>query len=287
VHNRLSGISTLTLTLTLTIAVGVLLLSACQSTDTIATISDRHNLTTGTVKGDHFNHIVVYHHHSGNGKILHVYIEGDGRPWLGGTRIANDPTPRNPLALKLMVQDPHPSIYLGRPCYFGMATSDNCNFHLWTDGRYSEEVIASMNRALDTVSRQLGADQLVLFGYSGGGTLAALLAARNPQVVGLVTIAGNLDIDLWASTHQYLPLSTSVNPSMLPGAPITAIHLAGGKDRVVPSAILDSYLGQHIGEKWVYPEFDHRCCWEQAWPNILARLRPHLPATSRESLTLE
>ena len=32
---------------------------------------------------------------------LHVYLDGDGTPWRSGTRIADDPTPRNPLILEI------------------------------------------------------------------------------------------------------------------------------------------------------------------------------------------
>ena len=58
---------------------------------------------------------------------LHVYLEGDGVPWITRTLIALDPTPRNPLALRLMALDPAPALYLARPCYNGTAKAPGCN----------------------------------------------------------------------------------------------------------------------------------------------------------------
>src|SRR5689334_2705067 len=46
--------------------------------------------------------------------VLHVYIEGDGQPFLSPTAVALDPTPREPLMLRLMALDPARSLYLGR-----------------------------------------------------------------------------------------------------------------------------------------------------------------------------
>ena len=37
---------------------------------------------------------------------LHVYIEGDGTPYVARHDFAADPTPRNPLMLRLMTLDP-------------------------------------------------------------------------------------------------------------------------------------------------------------------------------------
>ena len=74
--------------------------------------------------------------------MLHVYLDGDGTPMLGSYPAA-DPTPRDPLVLDLMALDSTPSIYVGRPCYHGLSGAP-CSPSLWTSGRYSEPVVASM-----------------------------------------------------------------------------------------------------------------------------------------------
>jgi pimeloyl-ACP methyl ester carboxylesterase len=51
-----------------------------------------------------------------------------------------------------------------------------------------------MQAALERILASGHFDGVVLIGYSGGGTLAMLLAARVPETRGVITIAGNLDI---------------------------------------------------------------------------------------------
>ena len=87
------------------------------------------------VEGRAFRHVVVRNHGPAARELLHVYIEGDGRP--GFLYPSRDPTSRTLLMLHLMELDPAPSIYLGRPCYLGLANDRQCNSHYWTDRRFS------------------------------------------------------------------------------------------------------------------------------------------------------
>ena len=84
------------------------------------------------------------------------------------------------------------------------------------------------------------ARQLRLVGYSGGGTLAALLAARRADVCQLITVASNLDIERWASHHKVSPLWGSENPASYGAAlqHLPQYHLIGGDDQVVPATIV-------------------------------------------------
>ena len=79
-----------------------------------------------------------------NPKALHVYLEGDGSPWRYRVVVMPDPTPRNPLMLRLMGVDEQPSVYVGRPCYNGFADEPGCHSNLWTSARYSQPIIDSM-----------------------------------------------------------------------------------------------------------------------------------------------
>ncbi len=48
-----------------------------------------------------------------------VYIEGDGRAYVNRRTPSNDPTPGNPMALRLALADPSLRVlYLGRPCQY-------------------------------------------------------------------------------------------------------------------------------------------------------------------------
>jgi dienelactone hydrolase len=53
-----------------------------------------------------------------------------------------------------------------------------------TAGRYSERVVSSMAVAARRLLQARGAAHVVWLGYSGGGALAVLLAARVPLAAG-------------------------------------------------------------------------------------------------------
>jgi hypothetical protein len=223
--------------------------------------------------GDGFQH-VVYWKSGRMSRTLHVYIDGDGTPWLAGSP-ANDPTPRTPLVLDLMALDPHPSIYLGRPCYHGLAQTPPCSSPLWTWERYSEAVVTSMGVVLRRILDKGEFDRVIWFGYSGGGTLAILLAPRFPETAGIVTVAANLDIDAWADLHGYPRLDGSLNPARQPPLPARVYqrHYVGGEDRVVPKEIVArAAIGPDTLR--IISSFDHTCCWEEIWPAVLKELEP-------------
>ena len=142
-------------------------------------------------------HIAFENRGNSRGNQLHIYLEGDGTPWLHRNRIANDPTPRNPVMLRLMALDHSPALYLGRPCYIGLSNTASCNPTIWTHRRYSSEVVDSMAQALRSYLVTHNYSELVFTGHSGGGTLAILLASQFPETTGVVSLAGNLDTDKW------------------------------------------------------------------------------------------
>ncbi len=219
----------------------------------------------------------------GNGKRLHVYLEGDGTPWIFPTRTAPDPTSREPVALQMMALDPAPVLYLGRPCYNGLAESPDCSVHYWTGGRYSEAVVSSLQVALEDFLRQHSFSQLVLIGYSGGGTLATLLAPRIGRTLALVTLAANLDIDRWTGLHGYSPLADSLNPALMPAPAVAQLHFAGNRDRVVPLSLIRSVIGRWPGARLtILDRVDHHCCWVKLWPQLLQQI-DELAVTSRSS----
>ncbi|HAF44971.1 MAG TPA: hypothetical protein DCK83_08560 [Gallionellaceae bacterium] len=225
------------------------------------------------LQGDGFSHVAYFKDgRAAAGKTLHVYLEGDGTPWIRKRVPASDPTPRNPLMLELMSLDAAPSVYLGRPCYHGVHSSA-CTLDIWTNMRYSETVVASMSAALDSVSA--GYQSLVLLGHSGGGTLAMLLAERQPKVTMVVTVAANLDSDRWAALHKQQALSGSLNPATRPSlrTSIRQMHYAGAEDDNVPPQLVRDAVAQQPGATFkVYPKQDHRCCWRDVWPEVLGEL---------------
>jgi pimeloyl-ACP methyl ester carboxylesterase len=211
----------------------------------------------------------------GGESILHVYLEGDGSPWRHRTFIMADPTPRRPLMLELMKLDRQPAAYLGRPCYNGTSAEAPCQNTLWTSGRYSPAVIDSMAAGLRVLANRQHASELWLFGHSGGGTLAMLLADRLPEVTRVVTIAGNLDIDAWTQHHNYTPLYSSLNPAQQPPlrSGVWQWHLVGRRDSVIPPQLIRSFImSQPQASGFEFDRFAHGCCWQVIWPNVLDAL---------------
>jgi hypothetical protein len=227
--------------------------------------------TATLVQGTSLSH-VVFRPPGPAGRRVHVYLDSDGTPWLGGVP-ANDPTPRRPLILGLMARDPEARLYLGRPCYHGLANAPGCSDALWTSARYSVRVVDSMAAALRRIVASEGIAEIVWFGYSGGGSLAVLLAPRFPESRAVVTVAANLDIEAWADGHRVPRLEDSLNPARQPPLSdrVVQIHYAGGRDRIVPvDVVRRGFAG--TGRLVVLPDFDHVCCWETAWSAILDEL---------------
>jgi len=224
------------------------------------------------VTGAGFPH-VLYRKTGAPTPTLHVYIDGDGTPWIG-SQPAADPTPRNPLMLQLTALDPVPAVYVGRPCYHGTAAFSPCSARLWTRGRYSSEVLVSLSTVVRQLMAQEGYARVAWFGHSGGGTIAVLLAERFPETVALVTIAANLDTAAWAAYAGQEDLSGSLNPAAMPplSPRIQQRHYAGGKDRIVLPVLTASVAGRLGAPLRVVDDYDHLCCWEQIWPRILNEL---------------
>jgi len=120
-----------------------------------------------------------------------------------------------------------------------------------------------------------------LVGYSGGGTLAAILAATRSDVMDLRTVAGNLDISEFIRVHNASPLSGSLNPvdyvNRLKDIP--QFHFIGADDDIVPAEVVSSYIREvervDSGLRCIYtqsfPGVSHTDGWESVWKQNLKR----------------
>ncbi len=253
----------------------VSLLGACSGIGDAQQLADRYELQLQQVPGGPFLLPVLARPELARGGRLHLYIEGDGRPWLGRERAVN-PTGRGTIGLELMLADPNPSLLLGRPCYHQQgAPTSPCEPGLWTEARYSQVVLDALADAMQRLLAEYQPRSLVLVGFSGGGVLALLLAQQQTLPTTVITVSSNLDTAAWTEHHRHLPLTGSLNPTLeiAPGAAFRQVHLAGSRDSVVPPATTVGYRERHpAAEYWLYEDFDHSCCWVKAWPALLAQV---------------
>jgi len=212
----------------------------------------------------------------GRAEIWNVYIEGDGAPWATPFHPPADPTPDEAVALHLAEQDEAPGVlYLGRPCqYLAPTALAVCPAGYWLGKRFSPQVLDWYQGWLDQFRAHGGARGFRLIGYSGGGVLAVLLAARRSDVMQVLTVASPLDLSAWVAHHDLSPLSESLDPMRqadcrLPGA----VHFVGDSDPVVPPAIVQGFSARHGGMVRVVRGYGHVCCWSKDWRKLLGELK--------------
>lgn len=205
----------------------VVLLAACAGREarmeTATTIAQRGNLRSVTVTSQPFT-LAAFVRSTDPAAPVTVYIEGDGLAWISRSQPSTDPTPTNPIGLRLAALDASPNVvYLARPCQY--AWSPACSETYWTDRRFAEEVVAATSSAIDRLLRP--GQRIHLVGYSGGGAVAALVAARRHDVVSLRTVAGNLDHAEVNRIHRVSPMNGSLNAAEMrpsePAAPFMAM----------------------------------------------------------------
>ena len=203
-----------------------------------------------------------------------VYIESDGAPWRFPDEPPLDPTPLSPMVLRMSIADPAGAVgYLGRPCqYLSEAELGKCDPALWTRGRFRDEAVGAMSAAVDSIKRSYGAAEVNLVGYSGGGAMAALVAARRNDVTCLVTVAAPLDTRAWTEAIGVSPLNLSLNPADDVGRlrDVRQTHFRGVRDKAVPGASITRFLeGAPQATVIDIDRFDHRCCWDDEWKELV------------------
>lgn len=211
-----------------------------------------------------------------------VYIEGDGLAYISKRLPSPDPTPRDPVALQLAAADNSENVlYLARPCQyiFPQTKPQPCESRYWTTHRYAPEIIQHYQDVLDMISKRHNISKFNLFGYSGGGVIASVLAAERNDIASLRTVASNLDVGAFIRHHEVSPLSGSLDSADL--APQLAnfpqCHFLGAKDEIVPKSVVQSFLKKqrpslnYVTERLViFTELDHSGeGWAEKWPKIL------------------
>ena len=239
-------------------------------------IAQEHNFTRLKIPTNRFR-LLSYTKFREPGAPLTVYIEGDGRAWLSKNHLSDDPTPFHPMVLQMASLDSSPNVvYLGRPCqYDGTASEKPCGPEYWSNKRFSEEVIASMNEAIDQLKHASAAKEIHLVGYSGGAAVAVLVAARRKDIASLRTIAGNLDPEAVNRYHKVDPLAGSLNPMDVAAklSNLPQLHFIGTQDNMVPPFISQNFK-QKMGKSECiqvieYKGVTHYKGWKERWLEML------------------
>ena len=237
-------------TIILTIA---LLSSGCVSKlspkvrqHTADTVAQSGNLVQQKIATDDFL-LTTYQRFdaTADNKQMVVYIEGDGMAWISRDQLSSNPTPVQPIALKLASIDTNANVlYVARPCqYLWPQKMNRCSSRYWSDKRGSEEVISSINQAISIVKQKQNISSIRLIGYSGGGGIAALIADRRADVNEFVSVSGNLNYKLFTQTHNLSPMNGSIDPITVANqiGSIPQIHYVGADDKIIPKQIALSF----------------------------------------------
>lgn len=204
-----------------------------------------------------------------------LYIEGDGLAYATPDSESLNPTPVDPVGLRLAARDGGKNvIWLGRPCQYNQGwqhDKKDCPSTYWTNKRFAPEVIDSYMMALDNIKRYNDVTGFNIVGYDGGAAIATILAGKRDDILSLRTVAGNLDHRTMSQLHNVTFLDGSLNPVdfAAQAAHLPQRHFIGKLDRVTPPAVYNSYL-QNTGNAscmnvTLVDDADHERGWVEKW----------------------
>ena len=185
------------------------------------------------------------------GKTLRIYIEGDGNP-----------NPRHQIAKHFAEQDMTSNVvYVARPCQWSEDSICKKTPSIYQKDRFHQEVIEEMNDLLKYLTRKHKAQKVELIGYDGGAVIA-LNAAPTLPTSRIITIAGIVDTDAYAS-HNEVDLSSAENPAKTLSnlENISQIHYVGANDTNTPRRMVERFVAKMHNPKAavvkVVPYTDH------------------------------
>lgn len=252
----------------------IIFLSGCAAPPTEHT-AKKYGFNKAYIETDVFK-LASYQKNIKASPVINVYIEGDGNAWASRYHVSSDPSPRIGTTMLLAALDPNQAvIYLARPCqYSPQDLITVCDSKYWSTARYSEVVVRSIDAAIAQLKQQYQAKNINLIGYSGGGALAILVAARRNDIASLRTVAGNLDLLSMDIIHKTTPLSESLDPLQVAQQVkhIPQLHFSGSKDYVVPSQIAYNFIdaaGLDAKKVVVVKGANHNNIWHEHWGELL------------------
>lgn len=240
-----------------------------------------------------------------NTKHAIIYFEGDGLVINKYGDVALNPTPTDPMALRLAAVDIRPltKLVVNRPFHYVIGdNSRHCEPYkgvaihdikgglpqsrdallrnddvakYWTTARYSPEVIQSIYEAIKQCQQKFRFETIELVAYSGGASVAFLLTPYLQNITRIVSFAGNLDHKNWTTYHHTQPLFESLDSmnhtEIL--SQISQIHFVGSSDDNTTIELAKAYKQQIDSDKIsIIPVdgFDHDSNWPSIWREWLA-----------------
>ena len=221
--------------------------------------------------------LMTYQRFNKSSGSISIYIEGDGRAWETKHKLSEDPTPSNPVALRLVAVDPADNVaYIARPGQYSLSGFPECDPKYWLGSRFAQEVVEAFNKTIDILKEKSGAKDVELVGYSGGGAIAVLVAARRSDVIALRTVAGNLNTKALSEYHHVSQLDGSMNP-MDVAQKVTYIlqrHFVGSRDKIIPPMIAESFVKMEGDKDYeritVVDDTTHNDGWEKRWKELVS-----------------
>lgn len=207
-----------------------------------------------------------------------LYFEGDGLV-LTSSGIAFNPTPTDPMALRLAIADQRfaKKFIINRP--FQYADCTNCDNKYWTQARYSPEIISSIVETIVKLKTAYNFETFDIVAYSGGAAVTFLIAPYfKESIKSIITFAGNVDPFAWCKFHETAPLTQSLDPTanieILKTIP--QIHFCGTSDQNTHSSITRNFqkkLNSHKFQIINVESYDHDSNWPNYWLTASAKLK--------------
>ncbi|MCX5681377.1 MAG: alpha/beta hydrolase [Candidatus Omnitrophica bacterium] len=270
------NISLISLLLIIACIVGCVTMPVFMDRSSVAeNIASKAGFTKEYIKVGDFT-LATYQRFNRHSDSVSIYIEGDGRAWETKHKLSDDPTPSNPVALRLAAVDSSDNVaYVARPGQYPVSGFPECDSKYWSGSRFAPEVVESIDKVIDILKEKLGVKYVELVGYSGGGAIAVLVAARRNDIVALRTVAGNLDPRALSEYHRVSQIEGSMNPMDVAQkvAHIPQRHFVGSNDQIVPPFIARSFInkmGYKNNERTaVVQGATHQSGWSEHWPELL------------------
>ncbi len=208
-----------------------------------------------------------------------IYIEGDGVVFTSGRVLSKDPTPYKSMLLKFAALDSRPNvIYLSRPCQYTVKIDSLCEQKYWAHDRNSSAVVESLNQAIAIITQN--SHKVDLIGYSGGGGIAIVIAAMNHKIRSIITMAGNLDYELFLFHQKHTkPFVDAINPIDVATkiSHIPQIHYLGSDDTIITQDILMNFVTHSASFCVKYKILEDVSHWD-GWFNYRNEIMNHIPS---------